>query len=122
MARVKSRSFARKKRHGRVRKKVSGTELKPRLCVFRSLTQIYAQIIDDEAGNTLVSASSIDKELRPEMKKLKKVDQAGLVGKTLADRAITKGIGEVVFDRGGFRFIGRVKALADSAREAGLRF
>jgi large subunit ribosomal protein L18 len=99
-----------------------GTPEKPRLNVFRSLTEIYAQIIDDEIGNTLVSASSIDREIRSKVKGLSKIEQANLVGKTVAERAATKGISKVVFDRGGYRYIGRVKALADGAREGGLQF
>jgi large subunit ribosomal protein L18 len=92
------------------------------LNVFRSLSDIYAQVIDDAAGHTLVSASSIDQELRPNMVGLKKTEQARLVGKALAQRAKAKGIEKVVFDRGGYRYIGRVKALADAAREGGLEF
>jgi large subunit ribosomal protein L18 len=92
------------------------------LNVFRSLKDIYAQVIDDETGRTLVSASSIDKELRVKTEGLTKTDQAKLVGKTVAERAKEKGIDSVVFDRGGYRYIGRVKALADSAREGGLKF
>jgi large subunit ribosomal protein L18 len=122
MSAKKSRSIARDRRHARVRKKVHGTAERPRLNVFRSVAEIYVQVIDDEAGCTLVSASSIDQELRAQMDGLKKTEQARLVGKTLADRAKTKGITSVVFDRGGFRYIGRVKALADGAREAGLNF
>jgi len=104
-----------------VRKHISGTPNRPRLSVFRSLTGIYAQVIDDEAGKTLVSASSIDKELRGKMKGLKKVEQARLVGEAVAERAKEAGITSVVFDRGGFRYTGRVKALADAAREGGLQ-
>lgn len=122
MATQKSRSIARVNRHERVRRHVSGTPEQPRLNVFRSVAEIYAQVIDDEAGNTLVSASSIDHELRPQMVGLKKADQARLVGKTLAVRAKAKGIKKVVFDRGGYRYIGRVKALADAARDGGLEF
>jgi large subunit ribosomal protein L18 len=118
----KSRSIARLRRHARVRKVVSGTPVRPRLNVFRSLSEIYAQVIDDEAGRTLVSASSIDHVLRPNMKGLKKTEQARLVGLALAERAKEKGIQKVVFDRGGYRYIGRVKALADAAREGGLEF
>ncbi len=118
----KSRSKARVRRHVRVRKNVAGTAQRPRLNVFRSVTEIYAQVIDDGAGNTLVSASSVDKELREKVKGLKKSEQAKLVGKTVAERAKSKGITAVVFDRGGFRYIGRVKALADGAREGGLQF
>jgi large subunit ribosomal protein L18 len=122
MASNKSRSVARFKRHNRVRKDLSGTSERPRLNVFRSLSEIYAQVIDDQAGRTLVSASTIDHELRAKMDGLKKTDQARLVGKTLAERAKAKGIESVVFDRGGYRYIGRVKALADAAREGGLEF
>src|SRR5512137_241500 len=113
----KSRSESREKRHLRVRKKVFGTTTSPRLSVFRSVSEIYAQVIDDMEGNTLVSASSIDTELRGKMDGLKKIEQARLVGKAVAQRAKDKGIEMVVFDRGGFRYTGRVKALADGARE-----
>jgi large subunit ribosomal protein L18 len=92
------------------------------LNVFRSLTAIYAQVIDDQAGHTLVSASSIDQELRAKMSGLKKTEQAKLVGQTLAERAKENGIQTVVFDRGGYRYSGRVRALADGAREGGLKF
>jgi large subunit ribosomal protein L18 len=105
-----------------VRKKVFGTADCPRLSVFRSVSEIYAQVIDDIDGNTLVSASSIDAELRAGMAGLKKSEQARLVGKAVAERAKNKGIESVVFDRGGFRYTGRVKALADGAREGGLKF
>lgn len=118
----KSRSVARIRRHARVRKLVAGTAQRPRLNVFRSTTQIYAQVIDDQAGNTLASASSIDRELRERMQGLNKTEQAKLVGKTIAERAKSKGVTTIVFDRGGFRYTGRVKALADSARENGLQF
>jgi large subunit ribosomal protein L18 len=117
-----SRADARLRRHRRVRKKVSGTAGRPRLNVFRSVGEIYAQIIDDGAGQTLVSASSVDKELREKVKGLKKSEQAKIVGRTVAERAKGKGIETVVFDRGGFKYIGRVKALADGAREGGLKF
>ncbi|NLG71153.1 MAG: 50S ribosomal protein L18 [Chloroflexi bacterium] len=122
MATNKSRSLAREKRHARVRKRISGTPQRPRLNVFRSVAEIYAQVIDDEAGITLVSASTIDKELRDKMQGLKKTEQARLVGQVLAERAKAKGVKQVVFDRGGFKYIGRVKALADGAREGGLDF
>jgi len=122
MGKNKSRSEARLRRHRRVRKNVSGTPGKPRLNVFRSLAEIYAQIIDDQAGHTLVSASSVDRELRGALKGKTKSDQAQLVGKALAERAKAKGISEVVFDRGGYRYIGRVKALADGARQGGMEF
>ena len=118
----KSRSVARVRRHIRVRQKVHGTPTCPRLNVFRSLTQIYAQVIDDEAGCTLAAASTIDGELRAKIKGLKRAEQARLVGKTLAERAKAKGIEMVAFDRGGYKYIGRVKALADGAREGGLKF
>jgi large subunit ribosomal protein L18 len=117
-----TRSAAREKRHLRVRKKVFGTPECPRLSVFRSVGEVYVQVIDDVEGTTLVSASSIDKELRTKMEGLKKSEQATLVGKTVAERATAKGIETVVFDRGGFRYMGRVKALADGAREGGLKF
>jgi large subunit ribosomal protein L18 len=118
----KSRSAARVRRHLRVRKTVFGTPERPRLCVFRSLNDIYAQVIDDIEGHTLVSASSIDVELRGKLDGLKKAEQAREVGKAVAERAKNKGIAAVVFDRGGFRYMGRVKALADGAREGGLDF
>jgi len=119
---VNNRAEARVRRHKRVRKNLSGSAQRPRLAIFRSITDIYAQIIDDAAGHTLVSASSIDKELREKVKGLKKSEQAKLVGKTVAERAKSKGISAVVFDRGGFKYMGRVKALADGARDGGLQF
>lgn len=122
MAKNKTRSAARIRRHARVRKFVSGNSERPRLNVFRSLTGIYAQVIDDEAGHTVVSASSIDSELRTKMEGLTKTEQANLVGKAVAERAKEKGIETVVFDRGGYRYAGRIKALADGAREGGLKF
>jgi large subunit ribosomal protein L18 len=118
----KSRSIARIRRHARVRKNLAGTPERPRLNVFRSAVQIYAQVIDDQSGQTLVAASSIDNELRRKMKGLNKTEQAKLVGQTVAERAKGKGITTVIFDRGGFRYVGRVKALADGARENGLQF
>jgi large subunit ribosomal protein L18 len=122
MAKNKSRSFARHRKHARVRKKIQGTPDIPRLNVFRSLVEIYAQLVDDESGHTIVSASSLDHDLRTQMKGLKKTEQANLVGKSLAERAGNEGIRQVVFDRGGYRYIGRVKALADGARQSGLEF
>lgn len=122
MARNKSRTAARVRRHIRVRTEIEGTSDRPRLNVFRSLSMIYAQIIDDAAGCTLVSASSIDHELRTSMAGLKRNEQAHKVGQALAERAKAKGIQKVVFDRGGYRYFGRVKALADGAREGGLEF
>ena len=122
MATQNSRSEARQRRHTRVRKNVVGTIERPRLCVFRSLAEIYAQVIDDQAGHTLVSASSVDHELRVKFEGLKKTEQARMVGTIVAERAKARGIQKVVFDRGGYRYIGRVKALADAAREGGLEF
>jgi len=118
----KSRSIARVRRHERVRKHVSGSAGRPRLNVFRSLAEIYAQVIDDESGQTLASASSIDHELQVKMDGLKKSEQARLVGMAVAERAKAKGVSKVVFDRGGYQYIGRIKALADGAREGGLDF
>jgi len=118
----KSRSIARIRRHERIRKNVAGTPSRPRLCVFRALAHIYAQVIDDEAGNTLVSASSVDRDLRAKLAGLKKTEQAKVIGQAVAERAKARGIQQVVFDRGGFRYVGRVKALADAAREGGLDF
>lgn len=118
----KSRSVARMRRHERVRKNIRGSAQRPRLNVFRSLSAIYAQVIDDQTGHTLLSASTVDRDLREKMKGLKKAEQAKLVGQTVAERAREKGIQAVVFDRGGYRYIGRIKSLADGAREAGLQF
>jgi large subunit ribosomal protein L18 len=117
-----SREVARKRRHERVRKKVSGTPGRPRLNVYRSLDNIYAQVIDDSTGNTVVSASTVDKALRSDVAQLNKTEQAKAVGKAVAERALEKGIKEVVFDRGGYPYHGRVKALADGSREGGLNF
>jgi large subunit ribosomal protein L18 len=113
---------ARYRRHARVRKKVSGTADRPRLCVYRSLANIYAQVIDDEQGNTLVAASTLDAEAKDGLKGKKKTGQAEQVGLLLAKRAKDKGIRQVAFDRGGFKYHGRVKALADAARKGGLKF
>lgn len=118
----KIRALGRVRRHARVRKRVFGTTQRPRLNVFKSLSGIYAQVIDDVDGNTLVSASSVDRELREKLKDQKKTEQARTVGKVLAERAKSRGISAVVFDRGGYRYSGRVKALADGAREGGLQF
>ncbi len=122
MAKKKTRSLARLRRHRRVRKHISGTPERPRLNVFRSLNDVYAQVIDDKTGHTLVSASTIDGELRSKMKGLTKTEQAKEVGLAVAERAKAEGIESIVFDRGGYRYIGRVKALADGAREGGLQF
>ncbi|GAB4567182.1 MAG: 50S ribosomal protein L18 [Anaerolineae bacterium] len=113
---------ARIRRHRRVRKKVFGTATRPRLNVFRSLNHIYAQIIDDERGHTLVSASTLDPELRGALDGLNKTERARKVGELVAKRALAAGITQVVFDRGGYAYHGRVKALAEASREAGLVF
>jgi len=117
-----NRAEARKKRHRRVRKRVFGTPDRPRLNVFRSLKHIYAQIIDDERGHTLAAASTLDPELRPRLKGLKKTEQARLVGELVAKRALARGIKRVVFDRGGYLYHGRVRALAEGSRAGGLEF
>ena len=118
----KSNSVARVRRHARVRKNIAGTAARPRLNVFKSVSAIYAQVIDDQSGHTLVSASTVDHELREQVKGKKKSEQAKLIGQAVAERAKNKGIQAVVFDRGGYRYIGRIKALADGAREGGLQF
>jgi large subunit ribosomal protein L18 len=117
-----SRKESRERRHRRVRAKVVGTPERPRLNVYRSLAHIYVQVIDDSTGTTLVSASTIDEELRPQMAGKKKSEQAKLVGQAVAVRAKAKGLSLVVFDRGGYLYHGRVKAVADGAREGGLEF
>jgi large subunit ribosomal protein L18 len=117
-----TRNEARKRRHARVRRKIVGTSNVPRLSVFRSLKHIYAQIIDDDAGSTLVSASTLDADVRGQVDGLNKVQQAELVGKRLAEKALLKGVTRVVFDRGGYVYHGRVKALAEASREGGLVF
>ena len=109
-------------RHKRVRKNLSGTAERPRLCVYRSLNNIYAQIIDDEKGVTLVSASTLDKEVMENLKGKNKTEQARLVGEVVGKRAVAKKIKTVVFDRGGYLYTGRIQAVADGAREAGLEF
>jgi large subunit ribosomal protein L18 len=118
----RSRALARKRRHLRVRRKVFGTAQRPRLDVFKSLSEIYAQLIDDVEGRTLVSASTVDRDVRGRVEGMKKADQAREVGRAVAARAKEKGIDSIVFDRGGNRYVGRVKALADGAREGGLKF
>lgn len=110
------------KRHARVRKKISGTAETPRLCVYRSLNHIYAQIIDDTVGNTLVACSTVEKEVAALLGDKSKSEQAKVVGQKLAEKALAKGITDVVFDRGGYLYTGRVAALADGAREGGLKF
>lgn len=120
---AKHRRVARSRRHARVRRKVSGSPDQPRLCVFRSLKNIYAQVIDDVSGTTMVSASTLDKEVRESLGQANgKMDMSKAVGRFVAKRAKEKGIEKVRFDRAGYRFRGRVKALADAAREGGLLF
>ncbi|MFA0734996.1 MAG: hypothetical protein OGMRLDGQ_001496 [Candidatus Fervidibacter sp.] len=118
----KTRQERRLRRHWRIRKRIFGTPERPRLSVFRSLKHIYAQIIDDTTGQTLCAASTLDKELREKLQGLTKTQQAIEVGKLIAKRALKLGIKQVAFDRGGHKYHGRVKALADAAREAGLEF
>lgn len=115
-----ARNKLRQKRHFRIRNKVSGTAACPRLNVFRSNTHIYAQVIDDNAGVTLASASTLDKDAK--LKNTSNTEAAAAIGKLVAERALKAGISEVVFDRGGYIYHGRVKALAEAAREAGLKF
>ncbi len=117
-----SRDLHRKRVHDRVRTKVSGTTERPRLCVYRSLGHIYAQVIDDHSGKTLVSASSVDGETKKNLKGGGNIAAAKVIGKAVAERAKAAGVEKVVFDRGGYKYHGRVKALADAAREAGLQF
>ena len=117
-----SKNVARKKRHRRVRKKVSGTTEKPRFNVFRSLKHIYVQVIDDNTGATIASASTADKELKSGVKTGSNIEAARTVGAAIAKRAAGKGVKKVIFDRGGYIYHGRVKALADAAREGGLEF
>lgn len=118
----RTRQERRMRRHWRIRKRIVGTPERPRLAVFRSLKHIYAQIIDDTQGRTLCAASTLDKELKGKLQGLTKTQQAAEVGKLIAQRALTLGITQVVFDRGGQKYHGRVKALADAARQAGLVF
>ena len=122
MVSKKSRSEVRVNKHRKLRNRFSGTAERPRLAVFRSNNHMYAQIIDDTVGNTLVSASTLQKEVKAELEKTNNVDAAAYLGTVIAKRAIEAGIKEVVFDRGGFIYHGKVKALADAAREAGLEF
>ncbi|MFC1961829.1 50S ribosomal protein L18 [Chloroflexota bacterium] len=113
---------ARLRRHHRVRLKVSGNEARPRLSIFRSLNHIYAQVIDDMQGHTLAAASTLEDEIKAGANGRSKADEAGLVGTLVAKRALEKGIRQVAFDRGGFQYHGRVKALAEAARKGGLKF
>ena len=118
----RDRNEVRKIRHERVRKKISGTPARPRLCVYRSNAHIYAQVIDDVAGNTLAAASTVEKEIASQLGEVDKKGEAKLVGKIVAERAVKAGIKEVVFDRGGYIYTGRVAELAAGAREGGLDF
>ena len=118
----KETELARQRRHRRVRKRVTGTAERPRLNVFRSLKHIYAQVIDDDRGHTLAAASSLDPELGGKLAGLTKSEQAKLVGELLGRRALARGVKRVVFDRGGYKYHGRVKALAEGSRQTGLEF
>ncbi|MDY3777549.1 MAG: 50S ribosomal protein L18 [Candidatus Onthovivens sp.] len=122
MVNKQSRSKVRAKKHLKIRNRFHGTAQRPRLAVFRSNNHMYAQIIDDTVGNTLVSASTLEKDVKAELNKTNDVEAAALVGKTIAKKDLEKGITNVVFDRGGFIYQGKVQALADAAREAGLEF
>jgi large subunit ribosomal protein L18 len=122
MIKKASRTEIREKKHKRMRYHIAGTSERPRLSVYRSNNHIYAQIIDDTVGKTLVSASTLEKSAREELAKTDNVDAASYVGTTVAKRALEAGITEVVFDRGGFLYHGKIQALADAAREAGLKF
>jgi len=122
MVSKESRQEVRAKKHMRIRNRFSGTAERPRLAVFRSNKHMYAQIIDDTVGNTLVAASTLEKEIKGELEQTDNVEAAAYLGTVIAKRAIEKGIKEVVFDRGGFIYQGKIAALADAAREAGLEF
>jgi len=122
VARAIKKKMARKRRHLRVRKKISGNAAVPRLNIYRSLKHIYAQLIDDLSGRTLVFASTLDPSLQDQLQKPGKQEAARLVGELLAQRALQNGIEQAVFDRGGYRYHGRIKALADGARDKGLKF
>ena len=122
MVNKKSRAVVRGAKHRRMRHTLAGTATRPRLCVFRSNNHMYAQVIDDSKGHTLVSASTLDKEVKADLEKTNNVDAAAKLGTVIAKKAIDAGIKEVVFDRGGFIYAGKVAALADAAREAGLEF
>ena len=122
MIKMIDKNAERQRRHMRVRKKISGTAQTPRLNVYRSLNHIYVQLIDDTKGVTLCSASTMEKDVKAEIKDMTKTDAAKVVGKKAAEKALKQGIKEVVFDRGGYLYTGRVQAVADGAREAGLNF
>jgi len=122
MAVTRSRNQLRVRRHARVRKRLTGVQQRPRLSVFRSLHHIYVQLIDDATGRTLAAASTREKDVAKGLKSLTTIGAAEKIGKTIAERAKEKGISSVVFDRGGYKYHGRIKALADAARGAGLEF
>lgn len=122
MKSIATTNAARKRRHKRVRKNLFGTSSRLRLCVFRSLNHIYVQVIDDKAGNTILSASTLDVDVKSDLENKTKKEQAEVVGTLIAQRAKSSGIEQVVFDRGGYKYHGRIKSLADGARAAGLRF
>ena len=122
MIRKESKKEIRAKKHMRIRNRFSGTAERPRLAVFRSNNHMYAQIIDDTVGKTLVSASTLDKDVKAELEKTNNVEAASAVGTVIAKKALEKGINTVVYDRGGFIYAGKIKALAEAAREAGLEF
>jgi len=122
MVSKKSRAEIRIKKHNRMRNRFSGTAERPRLSVFRSNNHMYAQIIDDEAGNTLVAASTLESDVKAELEKTNNIEAAAYLGTVIAKRALEKGIETVVFDRGGFIYEGKIQALADAVREAGLNF
>jgi large subunit ribosomal protein L18 len=122
MDKAKEKRLARQRRHARVRRRVHGTPERPRLTVFRSLKHIHAQVIDDTQGHTLVAASTLDADVRGQLTDKDKSAQAAVVGEVLAKRALEAGVEQIVFDRGGFKYHGRIKSLADAARKAGLEF
>ena len=122
MIKKESRNAIREKKHLKIRNRFSGTAERPRLAVYRSNNHVYAQVIDDTVGKTIVSASTVEKKVSSELEKTNNIDAAAYVGKVIAERAIAANIKEVVFDRGGFIYTGKIKALADAAREAGLVF
>ncbi|MFW6163487.1 MAG: 50S ribosomal protein L18 [Planctomycetota bacterium] len=122
MKRMKRKAQARRRRHRSLRRRTAGTPQRPRLCVFRSLRHIYAQVIDDVHGRTLTAASTLSPELREQCQGVTKTEAAALVGKEIARRATEAGVQQIAFDRGGYKYHGRVRALADAAREGGLQF
>ncbi|MCR5633383.1 MAG: 50S ribosomal protein L18 [Eubacterium sp.] len=122
MINKESRNVIRQKKHLKIRNRFSGTTERPRLAVYRSNNHVYAQVIDDTVGKTIVSASTVEKSIASELEKTNNIDAAAYVGKVIAERALAANIKEVVFDRGGFIYTGKVKALAEAAREAGLVF